>query len=326
MRPKLKTRAADLEAYVAYDEARKRVVETRGMLKEEAEQPDVDPDKCRAIAERVVEAVAAAGSAKKAWMRRPPARRELAANTHERVCSHLRGALSSTGGCYSGDTSLQALIVPALEIPEAWTETSYGDKYRQSSEFCRTDATHYAKVSATHAAGLYAHPEIVSISDREGLPLLSITPSELPYTYAVTWVRRGRGKQVTTNRGWIASRGGVIFHSAKSPDNAIEGLDFKIRMRDEIELKAAQRRKEKRRTALIARLCRNVTATVEDAKAFGFCIPGIKAFQARYGIGDTATLSELIHTGNQDAANLAMAVALKLQRKPRKYSTCTSPR
>lgn len=70
--------------------------------------------------------------------------------------------------------------------------------------------------------------------------------------------------------------------------------------------------KAERRARLVARLCGNVRATIADARALGYCLPGIQAFQERHGIGDEATLPELVRTGDPSAVRLALSVARKV--------------
>ena len=76
---------------------------------------------------------------------------------------------------------------------------------------------------------------------------------------------------------------------------------------------AAQWAKDERRARLIARLC-NVSATIADARAMGYCLPGIEAFQSQHHIGDAAPLRALLATGNPSAVRLALAVARKVRR------------
>ena len=76
---------------------------------------------------------------------------------------------------------------------------------------------------------------------------------------------------------------------------------------------AAQWAKDERRARLVARLC-DVSATIADARAMGYCLPGIEAFQSHHHIGDSAPLRALLATGNAAAVRLALAVARKVRR------------
>lgn len=61
-----------------------------------------------------------------------------------------------------------------------------------------------------------------------------------------------------------------------------------------------------------SRLCCNVFATVKDAKNHGYCEPGIRAFQDAHGISDSASLPQLVRTGNAFAIRLALSIARKI--------------
>lgn len=119
-----------------------------------------------------------------------------------------------------------------------------------------------------------------------------------------TWVFTKNGK-LQAQRGWLVCQDGETFHSVTSRDHAVRSLDKKIR------IKRAEK-KASRRERLVARLCKNTTATLADAKALGYCDPGIAAFQSRHGIGDTATLPQLMATGDPSAVRLALALARKI--------------
>lgn len=65
----------------------------------------------------------------------------------------------------------------------------------------------------------------------------------------------------------------------------------------------------------MARLCNGAHATLADAKSLGYCEPGIRAFQTRHGIGDAATLPELVRTGDPSAVRLALKIARTVKRE-----------
>jgi hypothetical protein len=112
-------------------------------------------------------------------------------------------------------------------------------------------------------------------------------------------------------RGWIVGNAAVCYHSTNSREHAQAGF-AKKHAAHLAELR--QRRlsdKQARRVRLIARLCGGITATLADAKGLGFCEPGIRAFQDRHGIGNSATLPELIRTGDPSATRLALSLARK---------------
>jgi hypothetical protein len=153
---------------------------------------------------------------------------------------------------------------------------------------------------------------IRNASAAEGLPLIALTPAG-----ECTWVR-ARGKTILDESGWIAYApdfGGICYHSTQSWAHAAAGLAKKLAKLDAAEQAAAESRKTTRRLQLIARLCRNAVATVDDARSLGYCSPGIAAFQARHGIGDRATLPELMKTGDAAAQRLALCLARQVSRQ-----------
>ena len=62
-------------------------------------------------------------------------------------------------------------------------------------------------------------------------------------------------------------------------------------------------------------------ATIADARAMGYCEPGIESFQAKHGIGDSASLPALVRTGNPDAIRLALKLARRVSVKAQKQAT-----
>lgn len=103
----------------------------------------------------------------------------------------------------------------------------------------------------------------------------------------------------------------ISYHSERSQEHADAGLAKKVQeWRD-----ALPDPKRDRRLRLIARLCHDTKATLKDALSAGFCKPGIESFQARFGIKNTATLPELVKTGDPSAVMLALRLAAKIGRK-----------
>jgi hypothetical protein len=92
-------------------------------------------------------------------------------------------------------------------------------------------------------------------------------------------------------------------------------LARKIAAAEKLRRDAIQSKKAARRAALIARLCNHAIATVDDAKALGYCQPGIEAFQTTHGIGNAASLPELVKTGNAAAVAFAISIARKIANK-----------
>jgi len=144
----------------------------------------------------------------------------------------------------------------------------------------------------------------------------------------MAWVRQ-TGKGITCEIGWMVNFGRITFHSTQSREHAEKGLARKIaaELREWEDNRAyraniAKAAREERRLRLVARLCSNVIATISDAKALGYCAPGIAAFQTRHGIGDSASLHALVKTGDPSAVRLAMTVARRVVAKKPQTSTC----
>ena len=165
------------------------------------------------------------------------------------------------------------------------------------------------RLSPEGAIELVKQEQIRDASIGEGLPLISLHPDG-----KCVWVRK-RGQQILSESGWIAHKDGVCFHSVKSGEDAERGLRKKLNAIERERVLAQNAAKVNRRAKLIARLCNGVVATLMDAKALGFCAPGIAQFQATHGIGDSATLPDLMRTGNPSAQLLAMTIARRVSGK-----------
>ena len=240
----------------------------------------------------------------------PPTRRDLATATKTKA-EALGKAAAALGERYSGETDY---AVKWAVSPSASTYTSGGDQYSGRCTYRKTDASHVVKLSPEWAVLLAEREDVASLSARDGLPLIGWHADG-----RVCWVKT-KGKAITEEIGWIAHFGTVCYHSTKSQKAADQGLKIKLAaMRDEWEAQAvaranaAQWAKDERRARLVARMC-DVSATIADARAMGYCMPGIEAFQSQHHIGDTAPLRALLSTGNPSAVRLALAVARKVRR------------
>jgi hypothetical protein len=156
--------------------------------------------------------------------------------------------------------------------------------------------------------------DVAILSERDGLPLIGIHADG-----RACWIKT-KAKGITCETGWIAHFGATCYHSTKSQRAAEQGLAKKLAsMRAfsaaaaEARKNAAQWAKDERRARLIARLC-DVSATIGDALALGYCRPGIEAFQSQHHIGDSAPIRALLASGNPSAVRLALAVARKVRR------------
>jgi len=122
-----------------------------------------------------------------------------------------------------------------------------------------------------------------------------------------TWTKRG---------GWRATgyadrdAEGIWEHGADMAEIRAERARKK-RLAEIREDPVLSRRME-RFARLVTRLCCGAEATVQDARDRGYCRVGIKAFQKRYGIGNRASLRDLIETGHPAAQRLALDLARKI--------------
>ena len=211
------------------------------------------------------------------------------------------------GGEYSGHTTTS---VCWGEKTDAATATGYGDKYSRSCKYSKTDATHGVTLCVADAVRLamyYRH--IADASAADGLPVIGARDGG-----GFVWVRP-MGKKITAETGWIGFRDGQTFHSTKSAADAAAGLARKLKKakREADDIKHGKA--IERRARLVARLCGGIVATVSDALKMGYCEPGIASFQAKHGIGDSASLPQLVRTGNPAAVQLAMKLARAVSKK-----------
>lgn len=228
-----------------------------------------------------------------AWMRVPASRRKWADEAIQNAIECAERAIAQAGGEYSGQMSTRT---EWMSTACAWTHTSAGDQYSRKCKYRRTDATHTVHLDARRVLGLLDRSEWVEASRRDGLPLIALDKDG-----ACVWVRSA-GKRIESVSGWMAYRQGVTFHSTTSREHAEQGLARKWK-------KQSEQIKLSRRTRLVARMCKGATATVQDARDMGYCVPGIEQFRARHSIGETATLPELVATGDPQAVALAFSLA-----------------
>ena len=258
---------------------------------------------------RIARDAAAADLAKRPKNRREQA--ERAVTIAEEIT--LRAA-RRMGGSYSGDTTHGVEWHTAHTPAIAYTTTSQGDSYSRSCKYSKTDAHHGVRLDPAGIPALVENEALRNASSTDGLPLISLMEDG-----RAIWLK-STGKQITEQAGWIIGTAGICYHSTKSREDAQKGFDKKhaehIRqqaLRDEHarQYKASPAYKAERRARLIARLCSSLTATIEDARAIGYCTPGIEQFQRTHAISDTATLPQLIKTGNSSAIALALTIARK---------------
>ena len=309
---KTQTKIDDLKKHIAAAAARHGAESDLRSLT--AALPAERAECCRVLLDRYMASKNAATDAAAPLAKLPPARRDLAASTAKAALEIGRRA-AFFGETYSGETDCRATWSDSA-FPSADTYTEKGAQYSRKCTFKKTDADHVVNVSPEWSPLLVEREELRTLSDRDGLPLIGIAEDG-----RCAWVKK-KGKGITSEIGWIAFFGSICYHSTISQSDADKGLarklsaarrewaDEQIRQLDRV--KSA---KEERRARLVARLCGSIVATVADARALGFCPPGIEQFQAQHGIGSSATLPSLIRTGNPSAIRLALAIARRVNRQ-----------
>jgi hypothetical protein len=240
--------------------------------------------------------------------KRPKARRDYAAKVIK-IAEEIGLRAARIGGDYSGDVSH---LVKWGDAPNAHTTISQGDRYSRSCKYSKNDATHVVTLAPSGVVELVENEALRTASARDGLHLISLMDDG-----AAVWAKVS-GKQLTSESGWIIGNGAMCYHSTASRAAAVAGYDKKLAIHNRQQAEQAERArahraspagKAERRARLVARLCGGITATLADARALGYCTPGIEQFQRTHGIGDTATLPQLVKSGNPAAQRLALHIA-----------------
>jgi hypothetical protein len=306
---KHETKVKDIQALITANRAAKRATTQRNAAKAAAERA-IDygvsnaPDVMVAIkASR--EAMTAKNEAEKAFAGLLRERRTMAQSAVT-MAMEIGKQAARLGDSYSGDTGYGASWGD-----KAWAETSTdrGEQYSRKCTYRKTDASHHVTLDPSGVPCLVENEALRQCSIRDGLHLIALFPDS-----SCVWVRN-KGKAIVSERGWIAGNASVCYHSTESMAHATRGFERKLAIHNRQQLLARQAAKIERRARLITRLCGSAVATIQDAKNLGYCTPGIAAFQSTHGIGDSATLPELVRTGNQSAVALALSVARKMSQK-----------
>lgn len=267
------------------------------------------------VAKRAVDAHAAQCNnyeADKDFRALPKPRRDWADETKKWIEKNARLAFD-LGGDYSGDTS-QSIRWGDCSL--ARTATWYGEKYSRSCKFSKTDAEHIVQLCVDDVVRLDGWRAIAERSAGEGLPVIGRRNDG-----RFVWVKAGKGKSIESESGWICCVDGTIYHSKKSAEDAQAGAKRKVQRAERERWEAKNARVIERRARLVSRLCGGIMATIADARAMGYCEPGIESFQAKHGIGDAASLPALVRTGNPDAIRLALKLARRVSVKAQKQAT-----
>ena len=299
---KPETKAADIRATLAALEAENTAKAARARILSVFDAGgDTATTADKAAAARQIHRAAADALAKV-----PAPRRKLAAETITAAEAIARAVACDCGGDYSGATGYRVRWGTAAT---AETSTSKGEQYSRGCTYKKTDADHLVTLDPAGVPLLVEQAPLRHASKRDGLRLIALYPDD-----SAVWVK-SHGKGIISESGWVVGTpdGSACFHSTQSREHARAGLAKKLAIQ-EVERQAAKlTAKQERRARLVARLCRGASATLADARALGYCAPGIQAFQARFGIGDAAPLPDLIRTGDPSAVRLALAMARKLQ-------------
>jgi len=307
---KLQTKVGDLVALIASTDAR-----TKAQHDAERLTASIAAGHRESAISALDISLASRGAASKAaatFAKLPGTRRDIATATKAKA-ETLGKAAAARGENYSGVTDY-TVNWTAFPFPKAETHTAKGDQYSRGCTYRKTDASHVVNLSPEWSVLLAEREDVAVLSERDGLQLIGIHADG-----RACWVKTKR-QAITCETGWIAHFGATCYHSTTSKKSAEQGLAKKLASQRafwasaaEARKNAAQYAKDERRARLVARLC-NVDATIADARAMGYCLPGIEAFQSQHHIGDSAPLRALLTTGNASAVRLALAVARKVRR------------
>lgn len=309
---KTETRTADLLKFLQIEEATKAASRADAVLAVTVEKIRDGLQKPPLIDPCVLSAVQSAHfqrkQAKEVFQKLLPARRAAAEQTYKAAIENARRAVELGAG-YSGTTSRTFRFGKEAT---AYTVTDTGEQYSRSCKYRKTNAEHVVQLDPARVHILVDSPRLRELSSRDGLELIALDADG-----RATWVVSKRN-QIAAEHGWVIGDDLCCFHSTKSREDAAKGH---ARKRAELDRQAAEQAererlrraspeyKAERRARLVARLCSNLNATVADAKAAGYCTPGIEQFQRQHGIGDTASLPDLCRTKNPLAVSLALRVA-----------------
>lgn len=258
-----------------------------------------------------IAAAQASRDAAQALAKVPRPRREVAASAVTFAEQHARDAARRMGGYYSGVTSYAVRWHDTPQPATASTSMDKGGQYSRRCMYSKTDALHGVTLDPSGVSLLASSP-LVALSARDGLPLVSLKPDG-----SAVWIV-SKAKQIKAQAGWIIGDAQICYHSTKSREHAVKGYEAKRRAYEAEQAARAERErahraspeyKAERRARLVARLCSGLTATIADARAAGYCTPGIEQFQRQHAIGDAATLPDLCRTKNPLAVSLALRIA-----------------
>lgn len=299
---KHETKVSDLRVLLAKTAADTAHTKAHGEVGAAATSTSTTAEYLLAKRAAYMSAVHALADADAALKKLPLARRDQAiviansAKDNARSVAHMGDAFSGT----------YAVTVEWGDSASACSATDAGSQYSQRCKYRKTDVNHVIVLDPAGAVLLHENPGVVRASSVDGLPLIALYPDD-----TAVWVTVKRGK-LHSEKGWVLFNDGLCFHSTKSRADCERGLARKLRQQEAQRKIAAETAKQQRRYRLITRLCPSVKITLADAKELNYCDPGIRAFQSRFNIGDTASLPDLVKTGDPSAVRLALHVARKV--------------
>lgn len=250
--------------------------------------------------------MAACIKAEEAWKQRDRASRAWAEQQVTTLTEFVRNQIRHETALQRSGTVEFVIEWTTAARPYAQTLSSSGEQYSRRCTFRKTDATHIVRLSPEWSAEWTQADADASM--RDGIALVGLKANR-----EACWLSiKNRSLHVT--QGWFVTDGVNSYHSEVSLEHAQKGLAKKkkaLKERERQVLEAKDYQKTQRRVSLVARLCDGLKATIADAKELGFCSVGIQQFQNRFGIGDSATLPELVKTGDPSATRLAFHIARK---------------
>lgn len=252
--------------------------------------------------------------AEEAWKQRNRASRLWTEQQVESITDYVRRQIEHESALQRSGIVEFVIEWTTAARPYTQTISSSGEQYSRRCTFRKTDATHIVRLSPEWSAEWTQ--EDADASMRDGIALIGLKSDR-----QACWLTI-KNRSLHLTQGWFVTDGVNSYHSEVSLAHAQKGLAKKVaawqkhlaqeaERRAEIKQKADEFNRAYRRISLVARFGSDIKATIEDARELGFCNVGIQQFKNRFGIGDSATLPELVKTGDPSATRLAFHLARK---------------
>lgn len=300
---KTKTKIEDLKKLIALEKAKDAEHRTKYELSGVVEVARLSGSGIAADAlQRAQDAHAVTSAAEQVFASLPRLRREQA-NAIRAAASTVAISAARVGKQYSGVTNYSVIWSDATD---AKTVVESGTQYSRSCKFRMSDAHHKVYICPDDILHLVENQDAGWASKRDGIHLIGLREDG-----SAKWVKLSN-KAIHMVSGWYVYRDGIGYHSTVSLEHCQKGLARKIKLSEQERIAAMRDAKSARRARLVARLCDGVLASVADAREMGFCEAGIQQFQSQFGIGDVASLPELVRTGDPSATALAFKIARRI--------------